>query len=632
MGWYFRRGSQAFGPVGAEELRILVRRGSVDKRTLVQREGSSEWQPAESALPGFFDTPPPAEGPATPIRYEEVFPEGAGDGAEEVNFSSGGFGDLDAFVDEMGENVDLSFSSGGDEKGEQQGGTSSYSTPAHATPTRDATPTQRGTPSPQGPRTPVREEDSKAVCFGCGRLLRKVELAQVEGASLCAECQQRLAQRAAKPSAPAPEPGFVETHLTEWICEAGVTLIALALFLGFLKGQGGWMLAAAPLALAIGALAACLCGGLEHSFGRRMIGVLVLLWLGALAVCLPPSILTLVVLLAGRAGFIWALGYHDIKKKAVLNALGVFLVVSVLGGVLVLRGAPLPWLIMILVLFAVTIAGSVMAWGAWQGGAGLALAGFGTLLYVWDALAAYSLLNPGNLWVSAAQTVVLTGLAALAVITIDRETGRPEGGGRWPLRREPLPLGVTDAVIALLAVVGVAVFAVFVLRRDHIEALVYGHTVLLVVLLMLGTNSRLTHPRHVKWLLLAWGLVLLATRGISVGNGPLHTYTLIELSTTYPVLATWQLVHLLGAVAVVFLARFCVERILAESVVQWQKFLMIFLGVLGVFGLREALAVPIAAGYPDVLHHGAYTASFGLIFAVAGVLLGLGIVAFQERK
>ncbi|MEA3365082.1 MAG: hypothetical protein U9Q79_05525, partial [Candidatus Hydrogenedentes bacterium] len=57
-----------------EELRMLVRRGTIDKRTPLQAEGHSDWAPAEQLLPNVFDTPPPAEGASTPVKYEEVFP------------------------------------------------------------------------------------------------------------------------------------------------------------------------------------------------------------------------------------------------------------------------------------------------------------------------------------------------------------------------------------------------------------------------------------------------------------------------------------------------------------------------------------------------------------------------------
>ena len=630
MAWYFRRGNQAFGPIGDEELRLLVRRGAVNKRTPLQQEGSSEWQPAEALIPRVFDTPPPADGPSTPVRYEEVFP-GDRDGAESVNFSSGGFGEFDAFLSGMGENVDLSFSSDGDSK------PSGFSTPAPQRPVagqptaarHPATPV-RPTPTRLQPDEPVREEDSKAVCFGCGRLLKTVELTAHGGTLICSACRQRLAEHKASPPAPAREPGFVEARLTEWIVEGLATLLGLALFLGFLKGNARWMLGAAPAAPAGAMLAACLCGGLDHSHGRRMLAVTAFLWAGALMLYLPQSMMAPVVFVAGRGVFIWALLVHDIRKRAFLSAFAVMALVSVLGGVLVVGKIATPHLVLSLVLIAADMVAVALAWGAWQGGATLSLAAFGSLLYLWDAVAVVNLFQKG-VWVPALLTAGLAGLCVLAVLSIDQETGRPEGAGRWPLRRAPLPLTAVDSVAFSLTTIAVLAFAAVVLVKGPPETLVYAHCVLLAALVLAGTNARLTHPNHVKWLLFAWALAILTARIVPVGKGNLYAFTPIALSKTYPVLHIGQLVQVLAGVALAWFARFHLDRVLLDSVRQWHRLLLIFLAGLGAFALREALELPLAAAYPKLLARSAYGGVFDLIFAGAGLLLGLVVIQFQER-
>ncbi len=635
MAWYFRRGNQAFGPVGDEELRLLIRRGAVNKRTPLQQEGSSEWQPAETLLPRVFDTPPSADGPSTPVRYEEVFP-GDRDGAESVNFSSGGFGEFDAFLSEMGENVDLSFSSDGDSK------PSGFSTPAPqrpaaaqptaarhpATPVRP-TPT-RPTPVRPQPDEPVREEESKAVCFGCGQLLRTVEMTAHRGALICSACRQRLAEHKASPPAPAPEPGFVEARLTEWFVEGLATLLGLALFLGFLKGNARWMLGAAPLAPAGAVLAACLCGGLDHSHGRRMVAVVAFLWAGALMLYLPQSMMAPVVLVAGRGVFIWALLVHDIRKTAFLSALAVMVLASVLGGVLVVGKIATPHLVLSLVLIAADILAVALAWGAWQGGATLALAAFGSLLYLWDAVAVVNLFQKG-IWVPALLTTGLAGLCVLAVLSIDQETGRPEGAGRWPLRRAPLSLSGSDSLALSLTIIAVLAFAAVVLVKGPPESLVYAHCILLAALILAGTNVRLTHPNHVKWLLFAWGLAILTARIVPVGKDSLYAFTPLALSKTYPVLHIGQLVQVLAGLALACFARFHLDRVLLDSVRQWHRLLLIFLAGLGAFALREALELPLAAAYPKLLARSGYGGVFDLIFAGSGLLLGLVIIQSRER-
>lgn len=630
MAWFFRRGNQAFGPIGDEELRMLVRRGAIDKRTLLQHEGTSEWHPAEALIPQVFETPPPTDGPSTPVKYEEVFP-GERDGAESVSFSSGGFGELDAFVDEMTENVDLSFSSDGDAA--KRG----FATPAHATPATGQPVPARSTPVRQTPvqpvqREPVREEESKAVCFGCGRLLRKVELSAHEGSLICAECRQRLAERAAQPPAPEPEPGFVEARLTEWICEGMATVIGLGLFIGIMKGKPQWVLAAAPVAPAAAILAGFLCGGLDHSFGRRMTAVIVLLWLGTVMLYLPQSVMAPVALLAGRGVFIWALSAHDIRKKGLLSGFAALLVVSVLGGILLVGRAPTPYLILFLVLIALDIVAGAMAWGARQGGAAFAVAAFASLLYLWDAAAAVHLLRHQGIWVPVALTVGMAILSALAVLSIDQETGRPKGSGRWPLRREALPLTAADGAVFSLALIAVAAFAVLVLVKGPAEGLFYVHCVLLVALILVGATARLAYPRHVHWLLLAWGLAILTARLIPVGKGALYAYTPIALSKAYPVFHIGQAVQVLGGVALVYFVRFHMDRVLVDSVRQWYRYLTILFAALGVFALREIAELPMSVSYPKLLAQGAYASVFDLIFAGAGLTLGLVVIMVQERK
>ena len=622
MGWYFRRGNQAFGPIGDEELRMLVRRGAIDKRTLLQAEGNSDWTPAETLIPNVFDTPPPAEGASTPVRYEEVFP-GDYENAESVSISSGGFGELDAFVDEMTENVDMNFSSDGEDAKQKQGPSRGAPSPAQR-----STPVQRETPP-----EPVRQEDSKAVCFGCGRLVKKVDLAPYEGALLCSECRQRLAERAKVQPVPEPRRGFIETRLAEWTAEAAVTILALALFVGFLKKDTSWMLAAAPMAPAVTLLAMCVCGALDYAFGRRMIAVTVFLWLGALLLYLPSSVMPLVVLLAGRGFYIWALGCHDIKKKALFSAFAIFLVVSLLGGALVIGKAPTSSLILIFVLIATDIAAGAMSWGAWRAGTAFPVAAFGTLLYLWDAAAVYFLLRPGGLAAPAILTLGMIGLSVLALLSVDREIGRPKEAGCWPLRRDTLPLTRTDAVIVVLAGLAVAAFALLVLlRKGPGEPLFFGHCILLALLVLMGTAKRLPHPNHVKWLLLTWALAILAVRMIPLGKGVLYDYTLIKLSKTYPVLQVAQLVQLLGGVALAYFARFHIGRLLAGTTRLWVKCLLVFLAALGVFALREVLEFPLAVAYPRLVSQGAYTAVFDLLFASVGLAIGVAAILFQERE
>ncbi|HQE81975.1 MAG TPA: DUF4339 domain-containing protein [Candidatus Hydrogenedentes bacterium] len=615
MGWYFRRGTQAFGPVGDEELRMLVRRGTIDKRTLLQAEGGSEWRPAETLVPTVFETPPPADGASAPVRYEEVFP-GSRESAESVSFSSGGFSELDAFVDEISGRSDVDFSSDAGAIQRQQA----------------TTPPPPRTPVRPQPQEPVQKEDSKAVCFGCGRLLRRTQLSAYHGALICGECLQRQEERAKVQPEPPPEPGFFEAHLAEWLCEGAVTIIGLALFLGFMKGKGVWMLAAAPMAPAAGVLAACICGGLDYDFGRRMVLVTVFLWLGALFLYLPASVTALVMLLAGRGAFIWALGFHDIKKKGLFLGLALFLTVSVLAGVLLVRKVPTSSLVLVLALAAADVAAGAMSWGAWQAGASLAVAGFGSLLYVWDAAAIYYIQRPQGIVAPAFLTVGLVALSVLAVLGIDKETGRPKQEGRGPLRREPLPLTATDAVIAALAGIAVAAFALLVLRKGPGEPLFYVHCVLLAALVLIGTEGRLPHPNHVKWLMLAWGLAILVARIVPFEKAPLYAHTLVKLSKTYPVLNVGQLVQLAGGVALACFVGFHMERALRDSVRPWHKYLMVFLVALGIFALREVVEMPLAASYPKLVSHTAYAAVFDLVFAGAGLILGIIAIRFQERE
>ncbi|MEA3365081.1 MAG: hypothetical protein U9Q79_05520 [Candidatus Hydrogenedentes bacterium] len=522
----------------------------------------------------------------------------------------------------MTENVDMTFSSDGE--GAKTGKAPSKKAPS--TPARPA-------PVRPKPAEPVREEDSKAVCFGCGRLLKKAELWLYEGALVCSDCRRRLEERAKIQPEPEPERGFIETHLAEWLFEGAVTLLALALFVGFLKKDASWMLAAAPVAPAVSVLAMCVCGGLDYAFGRRMLAVTVLLWLGAVLLYLPSSVMPLVVLLAGRGLYIWALGVHDIKKKGLFLAFGILLVVTLLGGVLVVGKTPTTALILLLVLVAADIAAAAMSWGAWQGGAAFAVAAFGTLLYAWDLAAVYYTLRPTGLAAPTSLTVGMALLSALAVLSVDKETRRPKEAGRWPLRRETLPLTKTDGVIVSLAAIGIGVFTtlVFLWKGSH-KPLFFAHGLLLAVLVLMGTSGRRPHPNHVKWLLLAWGLAILAVRIIPLGKGVLYDYTLINMSKTYPVFHVGQLVQVLGGVALAYFARFHLERVLMDSVGHWYKFLLIFLLGFGVFALRESIELPLAAAYPRLLSQSAYAAVFDLVFVGAGLALGVAAIRFQEKE
>ena len=109
------------------------------------------------------------------------------------------------------------------------------------------------------------------------------------------------------------------------------------------------------------------------------------------------------------------------------------------------------------------------------------------------------------------------------MLSIDQETGRPEGAGRWPLRRAPLPLTAVDSVAFSLTTIAVLAFAAVVLVKGPPETLVYAHCVLLAALVLAGTNARLTHPNHVKCFVRLGAAIL--TARIAGGKGsPVRLY------------------------------------------------------------------------------------------------------------
>jgi hypothetical protein len=125
---------------------------------------------------------------------------------------------------------------------------------------------------------------------------------------------------------------------------------------------------------------------------------------------------------------------------------------------------------------------------------------------------------------------------------------------------------------------------------------------------------------------------MLVSRVVLLGGKPLHAYTLVNVSKTYPVLHVGQLVDLLGGVVLAYFARFHLNRVLVDSVRHWQRYLMLFLAALGLFALREILELPMAVSYPNLTTQSAYMAVFDLVFAGAGLLIGLTLIRFQERE
>jgi hypothetical protein len=328
----------------------------------------------------------------------------------------------------------------------------------------------------------------------------------------------------------------------------------------------------------------------------------------------------------------WTLTHADIKKRTLLSSVGPLVLAGAAAGFLVFGRISTPYVVLIFVLLAADIVAAALAWGAWGGGTTIACAAFATGLFVWDGAAVAHLLWPKGLIPPALLTVGLPGLAALAVVMVDAETGRPEGAGRWPLRREPLPLAGPDALIAALAVVDCAGFGVLAAVKGPPHSLVFVHCVFLATAALAVANVRAAYRNHVKWLLLFWGVVVLAFRTIPVGKGPLYAYTLVNLSKRYPVLHAGQLAQIVAAVALAWFARFHLERLLAEQARPWQKLLIAFLAAFGVFALREAVEMPLAASYPRLLAQGAYMAVFDLIFAGCGLLAATAIMAFQEKE
>lgn len=68
--WYYAKDGQQLGPVADEELRRMIRDGSLRQEDLVWRDGMPSWQPAGEVpdlgfLPPAPYPPPPPEGPVT---------------------------------------------------------------------------------------------------------------------------------------------------------------------------------------------------------------------------------------------------------------------------------------------------------------------------------------------------------------------------------------------------------------------------------------------------------------------------------------------------------------------------------------------------------------------------------------
>lgn len=67
--WYFGRNGRQEGPVSDEQLRTMIRNGSLRREDLVWREGMADWQPAGDVpglpfpSPAAYSPPPPPPAP-----------------------------------------------------------------------------------------------------------------------------------------------------------------------------------------------------------------------------------------------------------------------------------------------------------------------------------------------------------------------------------------------------------------------------------------------------------------------------------------------------------------------------------------------------------------------------------------
>jgi hypothetical protein len=59
-GWYANSGNEQRGPMPFDELRNLVKHGSLSRTDLVWTDGMQQWQPA-SSIKGLFSVPPPVQ-------------------------------------------------------------------------------------------------------------------------------------------------------------------------------------------------------------------------------------------------------------------------------------------------------------------------------------------------------------------------------------------------------------------------------------------------------------------------------------------------------------------------------------------------------------------------------------------
>ena len=187
--------------------------------------------------------------------------------------------------------------------------------------------------------------------------------------------------------------------------------------------------------------------------------------------------------------------------------------------------------------------------------------------------------------------------------------------------------------ILLSNIICLAFFTALFFSRKNYEFLMYIGVIIIFLLLIVATNSKVQYPNEILWGLTTWALLHMAGGGLYIKGTKLYEIILLPISGTYGIFRYDQLVHIVGFGVATLLMYHLIKPLLSGSPNKWTALsIVIVMAGLGVGALNEIIEFLATVCVPETGVGGYINTSLDLVADLIGAIIAMIFIKISENR
>jgi len=187
--------------------------------------------------------------------------------------------------------------------------------------------------------------------------------------------------------------------------------------------------------------------------------------------------------------------------------------------------------------------------------------------------------------------------------------------------------------ILVVIVVSLTVFATVVVLRGSYGLLSYVGLILLVLLVILASDKKISYPNGLLLGLTLWAILHMLGGGVRIGATTLYATILIPLSRTYPILRYDQFVHIIGFGVATLLMHHLLKPLLKPDPTRWKAlYLVVGMAGMGVGALNELIEFAATQLTSETGVGGYMNTCLDLVANMIGAILALAFLRIRDKR